>query len=119
MLKNRVYACLLAVLLLAGALSASTAAAGVLPAGTPAYEESLLTGVSPLGTTINLFDYCQTAPTRTVSKRKGSTPGTPCFSVREWVAAAAIMATGTDGRDLKALVRASWLPGWAAMVIPC
>lgn len=66
--KNRVYACLLAVLLLAGALSASTAAAGVLPAGTPAYEESLLTGVSPLGTTINLFDYWltdQTAPDST------------------------------------------------------
>lgn len=63
MLKNRVYACLLAVLLLAGALSASTAAAGVLPAGTPAYEESLLTGVSPLGTTINLFDYWLTDQT--------------------------------------------------------
>lgn len=68
MLKNQVYACLLAVLLLAGALPASTAAAGVLPAGTPAYEESLLTGVSPLGTTINLFDYWltdQTAPDST------------------------------------------------------
>ena len=39
MLKNQVYACLLAVLLLAGALPASTAAAGELPAGPPAYEE--------------------------------------------------------------------------------
>lgn len=63
MLKNQVYACLLAVLLLAGALPASTAAAGELPAGTPAYEESLLTGVSPLGTTINLFDYWLTDQT--------------------------------------------------------
>lgn len=63
MLKNRVYACLLAVLLLAGALPASTAAAGVLPAGTPAYEENTITGVSPLGTTINLFDYWLTDQT--------------------------------------------------------
>lgn len=68
MLKNQVYACLLAVLLLAGALPASTAAAGELPAGPPAYEENTITGVSPLGTTINLFDYWltdQTAPDST------------------------------------------------------
>lgn len=68
MLKNRVYACLLAVLLLAAALPASTAAAGELPAGTPAYEKNTITGVSPLGTTINLFDYWltdQTAPDST------------------------------------------------------
>ena len=68
MLKTQVYACLLAVLLLAGALPASTAAAGELPAGPPAYEENTITGVSPLGTTINLFDYWltdQTAPDST------------------------------------------------------
>lgn len=63
MLKNRVYACLLAVLLLAAALPASTATAGELPAGPPAYEENTITGVSPLGTTINLFDYWLTEQT--------------------------------------------------------
>lgn len=55
-------------MLLAAALPASTAAAGELPAGPPAYEENTITGVSPLGTTINLFDYWltdQTAPDST------------------------------------------------------
>ena len=72
MLKNQVYACLLAVLLLAGALPASTAAAGELPAGPPAYEENTITGVSPLGTTINLFDYWLTDQTASDSTNPDS-----------------------------------------------
>ena len=57
MLKNRVCACLLVALLLAAMLPVSVAAAGALPSGTPAYEQNTFVGVSPLGTTINLFDY--------------------------------------------------------------
>lgn len=57
MLKNRVCACLLVALLLAAMLPVSVAAAGVLPSGNPAYKENTFVGVSPLGTTINLFDY--------------------------------------------------------------
>lgn len=57
MLKNRVCACLLVALLLAAMLPVSVAAAGELPSGTPAYEQNTFVGVSPLGTTINLFDY--------------------------------------------------------------
>lgn len=57
MLKNRVCACLLVTLLLAAMLPVSVAAAGELPSGTPAYEQNTFVGVSPLGTTINLFDY--------------------------------------------------------------
>lgn len=57
MLKNRVCACLLVALLLAAMLPVSVAAAGALPSGTPAYEDYTFVGVSPLGTTINLFDY--------------------------------------------------------------
>lgn len=57
MLKNRVCACLLVTLLLAAMLPVSVAAAGELPSGTPAYKEYTFVGVSPLGTTINLFDY--------------------------------------------------------------
>lgn len=57
MLKNRVCACLLVALLLAAMLPVSVAAAGALPSGDPAYEQNTFVGVSPLGTTINLFDY--------------------------------------------------------------
>ena len=57
MLKNRVCACLLVTLLLAVMLPVSVAAADELPSGTPAYEDYTFVGVSPLGTTINLFDY--------------------------------------------------------------
>ena len=63
MLKNRVCACLLVALLLAAMLPVSVAAAGELPSGTPAYEEYTFVGVSPLGTTINLFDYWLTNQT--------------------------------------------------------
>ncbi len=63
MLKNRVCACLLVALLLAAMLPVSVAAAGVLPSGDPAYEEKTFVGVSPLGTTINLFDYWLTEQT--------------------------------------------------------
>lgn len=57
MLKNRVCACLLVALLLAAMLPVSVAAADELPSGPPAYEQNTFVGVSPLGTTINLFDY--------------------------------------------------------------
>ena len=57
MLKNRICACLLVTLLLAAMLPVSVAAAGELPSGTPAYKDHTFVGVSPLGTTINLFDY--------------------------------------------------------------
>lgn len=57
MLKNRVCACLLVALLLAAMLPVSVAAAGELPSWPPAYEKNTIVGVSPLGTTINLFDY--------------------------------------------------------------
>ena len=57
MLKNRICACLLVALLLAAMLPVSVAAADELPSGTPAYEKNTIVGVSPLGTTINLFDY--------------------------------------------------------------
>ena len=63
MLKNRVCACLLVALLLAAMLPVSVAAAGELPSGTPAYEDYTFVGVSPLGTTINLFDYWLTNQT--------------------------------------------------------
>lgn len=63
MLKNRVCACLLVALLLAAMLPVSVAAAGVLPSGDPAYKENTFVGVSPLGTTINLFDYWLTNQT--------------------------------------------------------
>ena len=63
MLKNRVCACLLVALLLAAMLPVSVAAAGALPSGTPAYEQNTFVGVSPLGTTINLFDYWLTEQT--------------------------------------------------------
>ena len=63
MLKNRVCACLLVTLLLAAMLPVSVAAAGELPSGTPAYEQNTFVGVSPLGTTINLFDYWLTGQT--------------------------------------------------------
>ena len=63
MLKNRVCACLLVTLLLAAMLPVSVAAAGELPSGTPAYEQNTFVGVSPLGTTINLFDYWLTEQT--------------------------------------------------------
>ena len=63
MLKNRVCACLLVALLLAVMLPVSVAAAGALPSGTPAYEDYTFVGVSPLGTTINLFDYWLTGQT--------------------------------------------------------
>lgn len=63
MLKNRVCACLLVALLLAAMLPVSVAAAGALPSGTPAYEQNTFVGVSPLGTTINLFDYWLTRQT--------------------------------------------------------
>ena len=63
MLKNRVCACLLVTLLLAAMLPVSVAAAGELPSGTPAYEQNTFVGVSPLGTTINLFDYWLTNQT--------------------------------------------------------
>lgn len=63
MLKNRVCACLLVALLLAAMLPVSVAAAGALPSGTPAYEDYTFVGVSPLGTTINLFDYWLTEQT--------------------------------------------------------
>ena len=57
MLKNRVCACLLVALLLAAMLPVSVAAADALPSGDPAYKDNTIVGVSPLGTTINLFDY--------------------------------------------------------------
>ena len=57
MLKNRVCACLLVALLLAAMLPVSVAAADALPSGDPAYKDYTFVGVSPLGTTINLFDY--------------------------------------------------------------
>lgn len=57
MLKNRVCACLLVALLLAAMLPVSVAAADELPSGDPAYKDNTIVGVSPLGTTINLFDY--------------------------------------------------------------
>ncbi len=57
MLKNRVCACLLVTLLLAAMLPVSVAAADELPSWPPAYEKNTIVGVSPLGTTINLFDY--------------------------------------------------------------
>ena len=63
MLKNRICACLLVTLLLAAMLPVSVAAAGELPSGTPAYEDYTFVGVSPLGTTINLFDYWLTGQT--------------------------------------------------------
>lgn len=63
MLKNRICACLLVALLLAAMLPVSVAAAGALPSGTPAYEQNTFVGVSPLGTTINLFDYWLTRQT--------------------------------------------------------
>lgn len=63
MLKNRICACLLVTLLLAAMLPVSVAAAGALPSGTPAYEQNTFVGVSPLGTTINLFDYWLTNQT--------------------------------------------------------
>lgn len=63
MLKNRVCACLLVALLLAAMLPVSVAAAGALPSGDPAYKENTFVGVSPLGTTINLFDYWLTGQT--------------------------------------------------------
>lgn len=63
MLKNRVCACLLVALLLAAMLPVSVAAAGELPSGDPAYKENTFVGVSPLGTTINLFDYWLTEQT--------------------------------------------------------
>lgn len=63
MLKNRVCACLLVTLLLAAMLPVSVAVAGALPSGTPAYEDYTFVGVSPLGTTINLFDYWLTNQT--------------------------------------------------------
>ena len=63
MLKNRVCACLLVALLLAAMLPVSVAAAGALPSGDPAYKEKTFVGVSPLGTTINLFDYWLTGQT--------------------------------------------------------
>ena len=63
MLKNRICACLLVTLLLAAMLPVSVAAAGELPSGTPAYEDYTFVGVSPLGTTINLFDYWLTNQT--------------------------------------------------------
>ena len=63
MLKNRICACLLVTLLLAAMLPVSVAAAGELPSGTPAYEDYTFVGVSPLGTTINLFDYWLTRQT--------------------------------------------------------
>ena len=63
MLKNRICACLLVALLLAAMLPVSVAAAGELPSGDPAYEKNTFVGVSPLGTTINLFDYWLTEQT--------------------------------------------------------
>lgn len=63
MLKNRICACLLVALLLAAMLPVSVAAAGALPSGTPAYKDNTFVGVSPLGTTINLFDYWLTGQT--------------------------------------------------------
>ena len=63
MLKNRICACLLVALLLAAMLPVSVAAAGELPSGDPAYKENTFVGVSPLGTTINLFDYWLTNQT--------------------------------------------------------
>lgn len=63
MLKNRICACLLVALLLAAMLPVSVAAAGALPSGDPAYKENTFVGVSPLGTTINLFDYWLTEQT--------------------------------------------------------
>ncbi len=63
MLKNRVCACLLVALLLAAMLPVSVAAAGALPSGDPAYKDNTFVGVSPLGTTINLFDYWLTSQT--------------------------------------------------------
>ena len=63
MLKNRICACLLVALLLAAMLPVSVAAADALPSGTPAYEDYTFVGVSPLGTTINLFDYWLTNQT--------------------------------------------------------
>ena len=68
MLKNRVCACLLVALLLAAMLPVSVAAAGVLPSGDPAYKENTFVGVSPLGTTINLFDYWLTEQTASDGK---------------------------------------------------
>lgn len=68
MLKNRVCACLLVALLLAAMLPVSVAAAGALPSGDPAYKEKTFVGVSPLGTTINLFDYWLTNQTDADSK---------------------------------------------------
>ena len=68
MLKNRVCSCLLVALLLAAMLPVSVAAAGALPSGTPAYEEYTFVGVSPLGTTINLFDYWLTGQTASDGK---------------------------------------------------
>ena len=63
MLKNRVCACLLVALLLAAMLPVSVAAADELPSWPPAYEDYTFVGVSPLGTTINLFDYWLTGQT--------------------------------------------------------
>lgn len=63
MLKNRICACLLVALLLAAMLPVSVAAADELPSWPPAYEENTFVGVSPLGTTINLFDYWLTNQT--------------------------------------------------------
>lgn len=63
MLKNRICACLLVALLLAAMLPVSVAAADELPSWPPAYEDYTFVGVSPLGTTINLFDYWLTEQT--------------------------------------------------------
>ena len=68
MLKNRVCACLLVALLLAAMLPVSVAAAGELPSGDPAYKDNTFVGVSPLGTTINLFDYWLTGQTASDGK---------------------------------------------------
>ena len=72
MLKNRVCACLLVALLLAAMLPVSVAAAGELPSGDPAYKENTFMGVSPLGTTINLFDYWLTGQTASDGKNPDS-----------------------------------------------
>ena len=71
MIKMRVCVCLFAVILLVSLLPGSTAAAGALPSGEPAYEADAFMGVSPLGTTINLFDYWLT--NQTASDRENPT----------------------------------------------
>ena len=63
MFTKRFFAGMMAAVLLTVALPAPIAAAEPLPGGDIAYENNTFIGVSPLGTTINLFDYWLTGQT--------------------------------------------------------